>query len=314
MKTYLTKRKGSATADGFIKKQNNQLKEYIDIMNTPSDKKFPSSKFIEIGDVIFVSEAGDGIYGRMEITEIPEIKIFNDIFEVIKFAKKSKDPYITSKMFVFAEKYKENNEMKFKYVKYKGKLKILDRIIPFNDDIEKYKFYQDSLISLSDEDIEYLKSPNYKVKIDDKLSTKIPVALRLSCYGFFGTEHNLGKIIDIDHFVPKSIEAPGGIIENLVPIGLNFNRAKSDSIPRTFFLVAKSRFSELDKKVDLVLTDTNDFIKPSKISNSHKLAREITSLVKDKGIDFAKKFYNEVSESFYPAWTKYRNEWNKNNF
>jgi len=73
-----------------------------------------------------------------------------------------------------------------------------------------------------------------------ELSPKIPGALRLRVYFRLARETDR-HIIDIDHFVPKVVGGPGNIEENLVPVSLNLNRAKSARIPSGLFEVAALR-------------------------------------------------------------------------
>ena len=163
-------------------------------------------------------------------------------------------------------------------------------------------------IELNQTDIEYLKNPDYNLKTVHKLDSKIPGDLRLKIVSILNQDNSIGHLIDIDHFVPKSVGGPGNIIENLVPVGFSLNRYKSDSIPRSFFQVAlESDFKDsligFHKDIIKILEDKSQFIRKSKSPKSNDLARQINDVISNwSDMRKIRKFYQEVNKKFNPEY------------
>ncbi len=300
-KTYLIKRSAIFTDTKAIKKTNSKDKAYNDI--TISERKsFPRSLKLEPGDMLYVAESNGGIYARGIVKEASkEVKEFETIEAVLNFCEKRSDAaYWLNKIHRFNGDLKKNPKTRLRFYEYVIDQKVLERIIPFNGPLAKYikPGYAHTFIEFNAEDIKYLEKPDYKIKGVKELSVVIPSDLRLAIYVLFNKEESFGHLIDIDHFVPKSVGGPGNIIENLVPIGFSLNRYKSNSIPRSLFEVAKSKFPCFEKEISVVLKDKDDFIKSSKSRKSQDLARKITSKIKEGNINDAREFYFDVLKPF----------------
>jgi hypothetical protein len=103
--------------------------------------------------------------------------------------------------------------------------------------------------------------------------------------------------IDIDHHVPKSVGGPGNIIENLIPMGPSYNRAKSDSIPSYLFKYAYD--AQIGIKIPKYLLDS---VSPKNYTNdreSKKLANDIVLKI-NENYETAKKAYQIIKEFHFP--------------
>lgn len=309
-RNYLIKRSNSIRE---LKKSNSKKKGYFEIIIT-NDNKTPPSNKLRNGDLIFVAETRGGIYAKGKVIESFPVKEFESVEEVLKFSKQFKDDsYWLNKIRSFQEKLLINKDSKLKFHEYFVSQKLLPKTIPYNGPLKEYDASEKRglahvFFELNQTDIEYLKKPDYKLKTVHKLDSKIPGDLRLKIVSFFNQDNSIGHLIDIDHFVPKSVGGPGNIIENLVPVGFSLNRYKSDSIPRSFFQVAlendfKDSLIGFHKDIIETLKDESQFIRKSKSPKSNDLAREInTKVCSWSDIKKIRRFYREVNNKFNPDY------------
>ena len=310
--SYLIKRSNSFRD---LKKNNSKNKGYFEI-NISKDKRNPPSSKVKIGDVIYVAETSGGIYAKGEVINSLPVKEFGTIEELLIYSKKfNDDSYWLDKIRVFQEKLSKNKDVKLRCHEYFINQKLLPRTIPYNGPLQRYdaslkRGLASIFFKLNSIDVGYLKNPDYDLKKVEKLDPKIPGDLRLKIYSFFNQNNSFGHLIDIDHFVPKSVGGPGNIIENLVPVGFSLNRYKSDSIPRSFFEVAleeefKERFINHEKNILKILKDESLFISRKKSPESHEIAKQINaSIYKWHDMERIKKFYYEVNKKFNPEYVK----------
>ena len=309
-RNYLIKRSNSIRE---LKKSNSKKKGYFEIIITNNNKTPPSNK-LRNGDLIFVAETRGGIYAKGKVIESLPVKEFESVEEVLKFSKQFKDDsYWLSKIRSFQEKLLINEDSKLKFHEYFVSQKLLPKTIPYNGPLKEYdasvkRGFAHVFIELNQTDIEYLKNPDYNLKTVHKLDSKIPGDLRLKIVSILNQDNSIGHLIDIDHFVPKSVGGPGNIIENLVPVGFSLNRYKSDSIPRSFFQVAleidfKDSLIGFHKDIIKILEDKSQFIRKSKSPKSNDLARQINAVISNwSDMRKIRKFYQEVNKKFNPEY------------
>ncbi|MEL4454837.1 hypothetical protein [Lutimonas vermicola] len=311
-KSYLIKRNSIFTNSKVIKKFNSSKKGYSDI-RIDHRNYFPLSNKLKKGDILYVAETGGGIYAKGKVLEEPKEEVFDNIEQVLDFCQNRNRPaYWMPQIINFHEKLKAKSNTKLRFIEYFIEQELLDMVIPFNGPLKEYKKGRNTFIELKERDLLFLKNPDYRLDKLTTLNPKIPSDLRLKVYLFMNKKYSIGHMVDIDHFVPKSVGGPGNIIENLVPIGLSLNRYKSDSIPRGFFQIARDEFPEMKKSIDKILKDTSLFIKNSKFSNSKEIATKITALINKKDIKDSRNFYFKVLSSFHNDYAMLIDEYNLN--
>lgn len=242
------------------------------------------SEQLEKDDQIFVAESGYAIFG-VGIVEEKILKSFDSLLEffnyVVRHSKTKHERFWFSKMKGIDEKYKG------------GKIWILE--FKLKDSItfetpyllEKRFLKRNSWYKLEDNfEISQIK------KINSQLHGFIPTSLRKDLfhkYKLQGKEH----LIDIDHHVPKILNGPGNIEENLVPLSVFQNRSKKDAVPSKLFAYGKDLNIKIptDTKIDPALYYT---------SSKHKLiAKQIIEAI-NQDFELAKKIYNEIKLYHFP--------------
>ena len=141
-----------------------------------------------------------------------------------------------------------------------------------------------------------------------ELATKIPGSLKYKLI----EQLNLSKErfhLDIDHFVPSSLNGPGNIEENLVPLDLAANRGKGNKVPKGLFIVAlQAPWSELLGDVTKRKLPT-DYLSLSKSGDNFindefakSLAKVITTKINGAEISLEdkRKFYSSIRKLHFP--------------
>lgn len=310
-RSYLIKRSNSIRE---LKKINSKKKSYFEIIITKENRNPPSNK-LRNADLIYVAETSGGIYAKGKVIESLPVQEFETVEQVLIYSKKFKDDsYWLNKMRSFQGKLSAEKGSKLKCHEYFVSQKLLPKTIPYNGPLKEYdasakRGLAHVFFELNQIDVDYIKkNPDYNLKKVHKLDSKIPGDLRLKIVSFFNQDNSIGHLIDIDHFVPKSVGGPGNIIENLVPVGFSLNRYKSDSIPRSFFQVAlESDFKDsligFQKDIIKILEDKSQFIRKSKSSKSNDLARQINAIISNwSDMRKIRKFYKEVNKKFNPEY------------
>lgn len=308
---YLIKRSNSIRQ---IRKNNIRRKGFFEVtirktaFNPPSMEMNPD-------DIVYVAETSGGIYAMGEVIESGEVQTFTSIEKLLEFSKRfNDDQYWLSKIREFSKKLSSDKNYKLRFHEYYINQKILDRTIPYNGPLERYdasinRGMASIFFKLRKEDIEYLKKPDYKLKGITAVNPEIPGDLRLKLYSLFNKKYSISHLIDIDHFVPKSVGGPGNIAENLVPIGFSLNRYKNDSIPRSLFEIAaneafQSNFIDIQKEILKICRLEDEFIKTNIYPEAKELARKITSIVNAwPDLGQIKSFYLTVNERFNPSYS-----------
>jgi hypothetical protein len=310
-KTYLIKRSNSFRD---LKKNNSKRKGYFEI-TIRKTKYFPPSINLKEKDIVYVAETSGGIYAKGIVIESCEVEEFSTVEEVLSFSKNfNDDSYWINKIREFSIKLSQNSNYKLRFHQYFVDQKLLRRTIPYYGLLNKYDASVNIGLSgiffeLSKEDIDYIHEPDFNLKQIRILKPEIPGDLRLKIYSYFNQNYSIGHLIDVDHFVPKSVGGPGNIIENLVPVGFSLNRYKSDSIPRSFFEVAinqsfKNHFLSFEKEIFNILKNDQKFIRKKEFPKSINLAKKMNEKIsKWENMEEIKKFYFEVNKKFNPEYT-----------
>lgn len=307
MKTFLIKRNPDFTTHGVLVKRNVVNKEFTE----SRINGFPYSNKLNIGDKILVSETSYGIYAYGSVAKVDEIIEFKTVNEILNYTEKNKIKdvkYWYNLILRFKKKKESDSNAVLRFQKYFIKQKLLNRTIPFFEEIKSLKKIQNSIYeiknlgTLKSIDSFIIKPKSLKL---EKFSSKIPNSLRMDLYSLFNQKFNISTWIDIDHFVPKSVGGPGNIAENLVPVGFSLNRYKSDSIPKGLFYNANNK-EELKKYVrkEYLKKDTPNYISKGDFKTSKEDARKIIDLVKKWSFKESVYFFKTVLKYHHPEYIK----------
>ena len=315
MNHYLIKRNPDFTRFGVIDKKNTNNKIYSESIITNSNKN-PISIVLKKDYKLWISESDWGIYASATVTKVKDSLTFNSIELLLEYIPKSENKndnsYWMEKLVKFSSKLAKDSSYNFKYHEYFVDQRLLNINIPLTGKLERLSKpgLASSLIKLQNHEIEFLENPYYE-RNDFKISTKIPSSLKLDIYNFFNTNLAVQHFIDIDHFVPKSTGGPGNIIENLVPIGLNLNRYKSNSIPKGLFIESINH-NDLKAFVKNKYLESNNiiyFTERTAIDDAIKINNIVLNW---KDLNKIKEFYKKVMENHHPEYTKIIEEYNIN--
>ena len=315
MKTFLIKRNPDFTTHGVLVKRNIVNKEFTE----SRINGFPYSNKLNIGDKILVSETSYGIYAYGSVTKVDEIIEFNSVNEILNYTEKNKIKdvkYWYNLILRFKQKKEKDNNAVLRFQRYFIKQKLLNRTIPFFEEIKSLKKIQNSIYEVKDLEIlksidSFIKKPR-SIKLE-KFDSKIPNSLRMDLYSLFNQKYNISTWIDIDHFIPKSVGGPGNIAENLVPVGFSLNRYKSNAIPKGLFYHANKN-KELKKyvKKEYLKEKTPNYISKVDFKGSNEDARKIIDLVKKMTYDDSILFFKNVLGYHHPKYIKVIEEFKGN--
>ena len=309
---FLIKRSNSIRE---IRKNNIRRKGFFELTIRKTAFKPPSAE-IKPNDIVYVAETSGGIYAMGDVIESGQVETFTSVEKLLEYSKRfNDDQYWLPKIRQFSRKLSSDKNYKVRFHEYYINQKILSRTIPYNGPLERYdasinRGLARIFFKLSKEDVEYLKDPDYKLKGITDVSPNIPGDLRLKLYSLFNKNYSISHLIDIDHFVPKSVGGPGNIVENLVPIGFNLNRYKNDAIPRSLFEIATSdeyhsNFTDIQKEILKLSRLEDEFIKTNTYPKAKEIAQKITGNVNAwPDLNQIKRFYLAVNEKFHPGYGK----------
>lgn len=309
MANYLIRRNSVFSEFKNIQRINSPKKGYSETVITKQDR-YPKSVQLELGDTIYVSESGVGVFAKGTVIDgvvgnpEEEITTCQSLEEIVdEYNIEGESPYWTEKLAKFQKRKKKNDEYKFRYHQYFIDQQVLTTTIPFEGPLKGYvkRGYIWSFTDLSSEEVQYLENP--VIQPQTKLALEIPSKLKFELHALFNRKVSVSHWIDIDHLVPKSLGGPGNIKENLVPIGLSLNRYKNNSIPVEFFEVAiKDLNWELDQELQKQLKDKNGLLGVRKNSRISDEAKKINTEVWQRGIEAAKSFYGQIMKLNYPEY------------
>ena len=161
MKTFLIKRNPDFTTHGVLVKRNIVNKEFTE----SRINGFPYSNKLNIGDKILVSETSYGIYAYGSVTKVDEIIEFSSINEILNYTEKNKIKdvkYWYNLILRFKQKKENDNNAVLRFQKYFIEQKLLNRTIPFFEEIKSLKKIQNSIYEVKD--LEILKSIDSFIK------------------------------------------------------------------------------------------------------------------------------------------------------
>jgi len=243
------------------------------------------SDLLTENDIIYVAESGYAIFGVGKV----EAKI-SETFDSLK----DFESYVLSKAKTQHERY-WFGKLKHAVEKYDGKSKI--GVLEFK--LKDSKTFDIPYILGSD----YLKRQTW-YKLDDNFSIEqvplvnaylhpyIPTSLRKALFHKYKLSSKT-HLIDIDHHVPKSLHGPGNIEENLVPLSVFQNRAKSNSVPSRLFFHASKFNIEIPK--DTLITPENYLTSRKHLSVAKLIIDEI-----NKDFESAKQTYLDIKLFHFP--------------
>ena len=298
MNNYLIMRKPQLSPNGIIVKRKQKNKGFSEV---GFNQKPRSHKLIE-GDLIYIYETKYGIYAKGYVKKVGDIVKIDNLDDAIKFYSKNKldSNYWMEQLVKFINKKRENEKISINYQEYFINQILLRKTVRLVGELEHLKHRRGGITSLDNEVVGHIEDPSSSQYLN-KLELDIPMNLRLDIYSLFNTNLKISHIIDIDHFVPKSLFGPGNIIENLVPIGLSLNRYKSNSIPSGFFQVANS-YKSLKSLVKVKHIDKSNFIRGDK--SAEEQAKKINQQILEWPIEEAKGFYKQVLKKHHPEYVE----------
>jgi hypothetical protein len=247
----------------------------------------PSGHQLEVGDTVYIAEAGYAIISEGKVLEVRMEKV-SSLEELFAYALRSSisgDKYWFS---IAMDKIFLNK--KFRYLsimEYTMESEPLPNPVP----LEKAYSKQSSWYYLP-EDFSPSVTP-----CSLELSPDIPTTLRCQIY----YKWMIGKdscFVDVDHFVPKSVGGPGNIEENLHLVSLSINRRKSNNIPAGLFIVGdewqlmpkrSAKYAREARK--LLEGDATPFFSDAE---SKRVAADIVRVANTQPLADARQFYEEI--------------------
>lgn len=247
-------------------------------------KTMPSGCRVKSGDTIYIAQNGYAIFGRGVVDEVKTFEF--DSFEAfVHYA-------------LHKSKVEDKNYWFSKFCDYSTKLPI-----------SSIKGFEYNLINTISFDFaialeqRFLKQPvwyyledDFTLKVppsSDNLTSHIPTRIREDIYHKFKIVSN-EHIIDIDHFVPRSIGGPGNIIENLIPISASINRRKSNHIPSKLLDLAKE--FGFDRPKGFTLSHDKFYTEKASIHLAEKIVQKINSL----DFESLKATYKRIRDFHFP--------------
>ena len=243
----------------------------------------PSGYKVKKRDIIFVAESGYAIYGKGEVGEIVRKENLG-LDEFVQFAcceSNIKDSrYWFPRIQKFVIKRKENQKI------FILEYKLINTVSYETPFLLQEKYNQQSSWYYLDENFVIEDVPEFQ-----NVVSKIPGHVRMEIYSKYNL-HSKSHIIDIDHFVPKSVGGPGSIGENLVPIGLSLNRFKSNRVPSRLFNYAYLVSEELKLRCSKIKIEQNKYYNdPQSLGTAKLITEKINEMV---DINEIKKIYGEI--------------------
>lgn len=226
-------------------------------------KSWPTGEKVKKGDLVYIAQVGYAIYGHGIVENVVknEFDTFDDfLFYALHKSNVKDDGYWLLK---FKEYSKNLPCSKIKLLEYELiNTECFDYTIP----LDQRFLYQSVWYYLED------NFTFQKPQTQFGLTEHIPTNVRTSVYHKYkinSKEH----IIDIDHFVPRSIGGPGNIIENLIPISASINRRKSNHVPSKLLDLAK-HFGE-KKPINLVVSHDKFYADRESLNLAKRIVQKI---------------------------------------
>jgi hypothetical protein len=257
-----------------------------------SINKWPSGIKVSEGDVVYVAQNGYAIYGKGIVEKVIKFE-FSSFVDFVKYALNNSnvidDNYWISKLKEYSNKIPISV---IKVLEYKlTSTECFEYTIPLEDRFLKqssWYYLEDSFKIHSPENI-------------DQLTLHIPTKIRSLVYHLYKIVSK-DHIIDIDHFVPRSISGPGNIIENLIPISASINRRKSNHIPSKLLDLAK-QFG-LQRPKNLIVSHDKFYSDRDSLS----LGKKIVEKINKQPITDLRSTYRIIRDFHFPYLSGIKNE------
>ncbi len=284
MNTYLIKR-SSKIIDGseFSYDLTDGWFSEVNLRGKPS---FTDS--LNKDDTIYVAESGYAIFGKGRVANI----VFQSFNNLASFTN-----YVLSKAKTPHERY-WFGKLKHAYEKYDGKSKIGVLEFELKDTVTfdlpymlEERFLKQPTWYFIEEGYEIEKIRHF----NSELNKYIPTSLRKSLFQKYKLQSD-SHTIDIDHHVPKSLDGPGNLEENLVPLSVFQNRSKSDSIPSRLFYHAKEFNISVPRDIKI---DPKIYIDSKKHKSLKNIAKQIINEI-NKDLETAKRIYLDIKLYHFP--------------
>lgn len=309
MKNYLIRRNSVFTEFRNIQRIKSPKKGYSETVITKQER-YPKSVQLKIGDTVYVSETGVGVFAKGIVVDGvvqnpgKEIITCHSLDQIIEqYDIENQSSYWTEKLAKFHKRNKKGDNYKFRFHRYYIDQNLLTTTIPFEGPLKRYvkRGYAWSFTELEEKEVEFIEDPI--IPPDTELRLDMPSKLKFELHALFNKKASINHWIDIDHLVPKSVGGPGNIKENLVPIGLSLNRYKSNSIPVEFFEVAENKLNwELPSDIKSIISQEDGLINLGNNSTLIDEAKKINTEVWKSGIKLAREFYGDIMKANYPEY------------
>lgn len=139
--TYLIKRNPDLTDRGVIIRRNNSKKYFSEFTIR---NKVPISDKLQIKDKIYVHETGYGIYAKAIVEKKGEVIKFTAVDQVLDFYSnvKKNSKFWLDHIIKFKKEIDVKGKAVLKYQEYQVDLELLERTIPLEGQLKKFKFTQ----------------------------------------------------------------------------------------------------------------------------------------------------------------------------
>jgi len=254
---------------------------------------------VKEGDTVYLMEKGYGIYDKSHITSVSKVLKINTPQE-FRAIRDQYDPYLSNPYWrMLQQRFKNINRGQFLGLCF------VEIEIDQGDNRFKVNFKNGtrcSWITLkgqSDIDswIDFDSTPEETAYEDIGSYSEIPPRTRYKVSRIWRINSMDQK--DFDHFIPKSVGAPGFLEENIIPTALTVNRGKSNCIPKelveiTYEYKKQGKFRSLDITRDDI-NNWDPFISRSeKFKPQQSKARQIVSEVAKWQEKDQRKFYKDI--------------------
>jgi hypothetical protein len=245
-------------------------------------------------DTIFLAEKGYGVYAECTVNFVSPIRRFIKGEDTNRFAEmiSQKDPYLCNPYWQEVRTLYNDlplgKSLYFCFIDYKV-VKIVN--YAFSDKPRNRRsWYSNSVRQF----IDFGKTPWQAATSNVELYGNIPSVVKYEVARLW--KINCLDTVDFDHYIPKSLGAPGIYPENVVPMLFSMNRIKSDRIPKQLVEVAKDdpRLRKFFSQEDVDLWDP--VIRHGGLfKRQKKIARDIVSEVKNWGSESEEReFYRKI--------------------
>lgn len=247
-------------------------------------KSMPSGSRVKPGDTIYIAQNGYAIFGKGIIDEVKTFE-FHSFEAFVQYA-------------LHKSKVDDKDYWYSKFSDYSAKLPVIS-IKGFEYNLintESFNFAVTLEERFLQRSVWYYLEDDFTLKIPSSpecLTLHIPTRIREEIYHKFKIVSN-EHIIDIDHFVPKSIGGPGNILENLIPISASINRRKSDNIPSKLLDMAQD--FGFEKPSHFILSHDKFYSD----NESRKLAKQIVQKINSYNYSMIKNIYKQIRDYHFP--------------